>query len=268
MTMTRIIFRGEVLSRRTADMIIYAENHFLGGRKLDIIQGSYNRGGVSASAGTHDGGGAVDVWLTLDWAARVEIALRKVGFAAWHRTPNEGNWGHHVHAIAIGDPELSSGAKKQVTAYYNHRNGLVSNAYDSSWRPNPIPVWGKTFPPKPVVVETPDKLGWPGPTPTRLFQALMRAYWQHERYGYYPDDFSTVERQYITKYKRSMEILAEKKGIQVDPRWSLYAHTRAFQRAYGLTVDGEPGPVTCVKLASLAGYRYVSLTQTPMSAIV
>lgn len=30
-------------------------------QKLDVSQGGYNRGGVSASAGTHDGGGVLDL---------------------------------------------------------------------------------------------------------------------------------------------------------------------------------------------------------------
>lgn len=132
MAMTRVTFRGKRLNTRTRDMILAAEK--LLGYPLTIIQGSYNAGGVAASAGTHDGGGAVDVWgRGLSDATTVTNVLRRVGFAAWHRTPAQGNWGHHVHAIAIGDSDLSRGARNQVTAYLNGRNGLASNGRDTGF---------------------------------------------------------------------------------------------------------------------------------------
>jgi hypothetical protein len=53
----RITWRGKRFNRRTVDMIKWAEEK--AGFKFVIGQGSYNTG-VSASAGTHDGGGAAD----------------------------------------------------------------------------------------------------------------------------------------------------------------------------------------------------------------
>jgi hypothetical protein len=132
MAMTRIYFRDKLLNTRTRDMILAAEK--LLGYKLTIIQGSYNTG-VTASAGTHDGGGAVDVWgKSLDDATRVTNTMRRVGFAAWHRTPAQGNWGHHIHAVAVGDPELSRGAAAQVADYKAGRNGLASDGPDTFTR--------------------------------------------------------------------------------------------------------------------------------------
>jgi len=110
------------------------------GFNLRVLQGSYNRGGVSASAGTHDGGGAVDVSPTRN-PSQVVRALREVGFAAWHRLPSQGPWTEHIHAIAIGDPEMSSGAHAQVSAYYNRRNGLANNGPDDGPHLSPIPTW-------------------------------------------------------------------------------------------------------------------------------
>jgi peptidoglycan hydrolase-like protein with peptidoglycan-binding domain len=113
-------------------MILAAEK--LLGYQFRIIQGSYNSG-VAASAGTHDGGGAVDLWGKGTGSAVKEVAvLRRVGFAAWWRTPAQGNWGNHIHAIAIGDPELSSGARAQVTEYLNGYNGLAGNGRDTFTR--------------------------------------------------------------------------------------------------------------------------------------
>ena len=102
------------------------------GYDLTIVQGSYNAGGVGASAGTHDGGGVVDL-LPWDWQRKVR-ALRRVGFAAWHRTPAQGPWGEHIHAVLIGNTKLSPSAQRQVTAYLAGRNGLANNGKDDGPR--------------------------------------------------------------------------------------------------------------------------------------
>lgn len=105
----------------------------LAGRQFRIVQGSYNKGGVAASAGTHDGGGAVDLDATGLTAAQrkaVVLAMRQVGFAAWLRTPAQGNWPYHVHAIAVGDKDLSRGAAHQVAEYRRCKNGLADRGRD------------------------------------------------------------------------------------------------------------------------------------------
>jgi hypothetical protein len=110
-------------------------------RRLTILQGSYHKT-TTASAGTHDGGGAVD--LTPYQADRKQHALRAVGFAAWHRYPIPGVWPEHVHAIAIGDKQLSPAAAAQVHDYYHHLNGLADHAPDPTWHPHPIPIFDFT----------------------------------------------------------------------------------------------------------------------------
>ena len=109
------------------------------GYSLTIEQGSYNAGGVSASAGTHDGGGVVDL-APYDWANKVHV-LREVGFAAWHRTPIPGVWPEHIHAVLIGNKKLAPAAVRQVADYRHHLDGLASHAPDNSWHPDPIPVF-------------------------------------------------------------------------------------------------------------------------------
>ena len=52
-------FRGVTLDQPTIDALLVAESIL--GYQLSFAQGSYNAGGVAASVGTHDGGGAVDV---------------------------------------------------------------------------------------------------------------------------------------------------------------------------------------------------------------
>lgn len=166
MAYARLKYRGVVLNTRTRDMILGAEA--LLGWKLELVQGSYNRGGVSASAGTHDGGGAVDIrsrTLTLAKKKAVVVAMRRVGFAAWLRLASEGPWGEHIHCIAIGDAELSRGAENQVTAYKNGRNGLASNRADNATRAYVNVTWERyKASVKPVVPVKPVKLpAVPGP---------------------------------------------------------------------------------------------------------
>ena len=106
---------------------------------IRLTQGSYNPGGVGASAGTHDGGGVVDVTVTgLTTTQRWHLvrALRTVGFAAWLRTPAQG-FSYHVHAVAIGDPDIwqrdgGHVARDQVCDYYKGLNGLASHAADNT----------------------------------------------------------------------------------------------------------------------------------------
>lgn len=97
----------------------------------NVTQGSYSRS-VSASAGTHDGGGALDLsvaGLSATQRARLVRALREAGFAAWLRKRPTFD-SDHVHALAIGDPDLPASARNQVEAYFNGRDGLVGNRRD------------------------------------------------------------------------------------------------------------------------------------------
>lgn len=117
---------GNTVNWRTKAMLLEAEEAL--GYKLTVTQGSYNAGGVDQSAGTHDGGGAVDL-SAYDWKNKVR-ELRKVGFAAWYRSPAEGDWPAHIHAIALDDEEASSGARAQMVQYRNGTNGLANYGRD------------------------------------------------------------------------------------------------------------------------------------------
>ncbi|MET0133409.1 MAG: peptidoglycan-binding protein [Kibdelosporangium sp.] len=126
----RLTYHGKTMNTRTKAMLVEAER--LLNRQLGITQGSYNPGGVGASAGTHDGGGALDIsvsGMTAATRTAVALQLRKVGFAAWVRTPAQG-FDYHIHAIAVSDPDQSSGAQHQSGDYYLGKNGLASGAAD------------------------------------------------------------------------------------------------------------------------------------------
>jgi len=135
---------GKVVDEITHQALIECEK--LLGYDLTIVQGSYNAGKVEASAGTHDGGGVVDL-LPWDWERKVRV-LRAVGFAAWHRPAVKGVWGEHIHAVLIGNKKLAPSAARQVVAYRDHRDGLKSNLPDPTWHPDPIPVFVMPQPPR------------------------------------------------------------------------------------------------------------------------
>jgi hypothetical protein len=107
-------------------------------------QGS-NSGGVSASGGTHDGCGAIDLagqdtGMTQADRETIRDAGRRVGFAMWIRTPAQSAWPWHLHGIAVQPGGrydqgcLSPAAHDQVEDYYAGRNGLASGAPDDGPR--------------------------------------------------------------------------------------------------------------------------------------
>ncbi|MEU9836595.1 peptidoglycan-binding protein [Streptosporangium sp. NPDC048047] len=120
-----------VVDTRTRSMLAEAER--LLGRDLVLLQGSYNPGGDPTSAGTHDGGGVVDISVkgmsSVTRTAAVR-ALRRVGFAAWLRSPDQADWPWHIHAAAINDTDLSSQAQHQTGDYYLGLNGLSGRGPD------------------------------------------------------------------------------------------------------------------------------------------
>ncbi len=130
-----IILRdGKKVDRLTDAAMKRAEARL--GRKIAVTQGSYNPGGVAASAGAHDLGGVVDC-SAFEWQAAV-AAMRAVGFAAWYRKATPGLWPAHIHAVLIGHGRLSPVAARQVPLYLNRRDGLVSNFADTD------PGWTNT----------------------------------------------------------------------------------------------------------------------------
>jgi hypothetical protein len=114
-----------------ADQIFVADGSWTNFRAA-ITQGSYSDA-VDASFGTHNGGGAVDISVrsTVDWSVREDVdemvyALRVAGFAAWFR--EEGLFYAdspvHIHAIAVGDQELSDAARAQIDGEGGYMRGL------------------------------------------------------------------------------------------------------------------------------------------------
>jgi hypothetical protein len=124
-------YGGKRVNTRTADMLRAADATL--SWSITLTQGSYNSSNPD-SAGTHDGGGVVDISVSsLSTTQRWQTvkALRTVGFAAWLRTPSDG-FDYHIHANAISDPDMSRPARNQVHDYYFGRNGLANHAADNT----------------------------------------------------------------------------------------------------------------------------------------
>ncbi|MFC4019082.1 peptidoglycan-binding protein [Micromonospora sp. GCM10011542] len=136
-----VAYRGVTVNTRTRAMLLEAER--LLGRQLTLTQGSYTSGN-SSSAGTHDGGGALDISVTdLSTTYRTTVVgrLRRVGFAAWLRTPSQGDWPYHIHAIALADTDQSAAAQHQAGDYYLGLNGLANRAADDGPVVTPKLTW-------------------------------------------------------------------------------------------------------------------------------
>jgi hypothetical protein len=126
---------GKWINHRTLAMLEYAQSLYAGPidvRGPAITQGSYSSNGP-ASFGTHLGGGAVDISVIRPGGSdvlyaeieRLVRALRVAGFAAWLRDWGELSEGSgiHIHAVAIGDRELSDSAREQLTGPYGYFRG-------------------------------------------------------------------------------------------------------------------------------------------------
>ncbi|MDF9715851.1 hypothetical protein [Nocardioides sp. ChNu-99] len=84
--------------------------------ELDITQLT---GDADASGGTHERGGAFDIWETIQ--KLVELAI-EMGAAAWIRTRAQG-FKPHTHGVLNGCPH-NAPARYQVAAYLAGFNGL------------------------------------------------------------------------------------------------------------------------------------------------
>lgn len=138
----RVTKNGKTLSARVWSLLDDAKRAAgLPPGAARVMQGSWS-GGVKASAGTHNGGGAFDLsvaGLTRAQQLRLVDELRRRNVAAWLRSPEFG-WparlgGAHIHGIVRDEPGLSVGARAQVTAYRLGRNGLAGGRKDPHHRP-------------------------------------------------------------------------------------------------------------------------------------
>lgn len=105
---------------------------------VEVQQGCYS-GSVSASAGTHDGGGAIDT-DRYDSTTALRI-WREAGWAYWPRGYPYDSMDPHCHGILNGCPDLSPSAQDQLDDYHAGRNGLANNGKDPGPDVRPLPTW-------------------------------------------------------------------------------------------------------------------------------
>lgn len=122
-------YSGVTLNARTIAMLRAANGRL--GCALDATKGSYT-GPDGASAGTHAGGGAVDLSVRTrcgNSISTVVTALKTVGFAAWYR---DWSGNQHIHAIAISDLDMATetvfpgvfDSRGQIVAWAQGNDGL------------------------------------------------------------------------------------------------------------------------------------------------
>ncbi|NPV77258.1 MAG: hypothetical protein HPY59_12920 [Anaerolineae bacterium] len=150
---TLLTVNGFLLNNRTFAMLQHAEKLYGGELEITghaITQGSYTNS-EAASFGTHSGGGAVDLSVMYKGTYRVAydeiddliLSLRTAGFAAWLRDFDELYPGSpiHIHAIAIGDKQLSPPAVEQLTGKFGYFLGY-SGIPQEDGIPKPDPHGG------------------------------------------------------------------------------------------------------------------------------
>ena len=146
---TQVEVNNQTLNQRTLAMLTHVQELYGGEVELAgyaLTQGSYTDS-VAASFGTHAGGGAVDLsvmrrgtyavlWDDFELLLR---ALRVAGFAAWLRDYGElhADSPIHIHAIAIGDQELSSAAQGQLTGPAGYFRGFSGLPFEEGGTPTP-----------------------------------------------------------------------------------------------------------------------------------
>jgi hypothetical protein len=136
----RVYMDGEPLDNRVAVMLMEVEEEE--GIGLYVPQGSYqDPSGVSSY--THTRGGVADVFARTDRPHALTRAFRSKGFAAWHRTSEQG-FDEHWHLVDIRNKRLHPEAFAQVGNYLDGGDGLwplVAGDDPEPWRPDKIRGW-------------------------------------------------------------------------------------------------------------------------------
>lgn len=134
---SRGLYHGKPLDHATIAALKLGEQ--LVGREFTCYQGI---GGAPTSAGTHTEGRAVDLAPISRLERRV---LKDLGFAIWHRDTTD-DWVEHEHGILIFENRQNSRGLndigfRQIAAFDDRKDGLVSNLNDFSYRPTPPAVF-------------------------------------------------------------------------------------------------------------------------------
>lgn len=257
MAEVRVIWRGKRLNKRTVAMLMELERRV----KFTLVfsQGSYNKGGVAASAGTHDGGGAVDVdvsHLTTSQRRLVVLNARQIGFAAWLRNPNQGKWPWHIHMIAIGDDDLSRGAVFQVSEYRRGHNGLANRGRDDGPSGYRTVTWDTYLRAKAAAGAVAKR---PPAAPNLTISLAAMTY---ARTHDVLTNAGSRDRATVLAWAAHPKVAAITRAEVLPPKgrvWHVHfqAMTKKIQQKFGLVVDGWFGPKTAAVMRRY-GYTIVA----------
>lgn len=234
--------QGKLLDKRAADFFDSVNKAMPGG--VTIVQGSFNKS-VDASAGTHDGPGAMDLkpadqkYKNVAGYELLETICRKRGGASWFR---EWTNNFHVHVIVIGTKGLPMVAQKQVTAYLNARDGLVSNrtitgVIKTTWEKFKAALAPDNGMPRGVFLYPNGKSSAYG------VSTPGKPYYSGKVGGYYSK--STIQAVIRRIQRRA--------GVPADGLFGPKTKSAviAYQKKHRLTADGVVGPVTWAKMTKV-----------------
>jgi hypothetical protein len=218
-----------------------------------VTQGSYTSGDP-ASFGTHAGGGAVDLSVRNPdgWGviyADVEPlirALRVAGFAAWYRDTGELYPGSavHIHAVAIGDEELSEAALRQLDGEFGYFRGYSGVPTDDG-----IPIPDRH--PGPILCQWMRDLGYDDLRPNASGHIEPIGDWVSRLKVVASSYIATTEEQ-AYQVAHSLGYLG---GLNESPETMCGPLTAAILRDARLLPAG-PGPVGAIETYFLArGFR-------------
>ena len=137
----RVLWRGVVVCSHTVPKLNAWAASVGAGILLKPLPGcgSYQTS-TAASAGTHAGGGAIDIDLRAvasDQRKWVADKGRTSGLqVAWHRNAITGVWTWHCHALDPDCPQLAKVAAAQCVEMFNGGDGLVGTRPDGNTRTN------------------------------------------------------------------------------------------------------------------------------------
>jgi peptidoglycan hydrolase-like protein with peptidoglycan-binding domain len=225
--------------------------------------GSYQTS-TKASAGTHAGGGAVDVNANPHSPLQRTMVItnaRKVGLQiGWFRAYRSGVWTNHYHVLDPNCPQLASVAAAQCVECFNGGDGLVGTKPDDGYRGNITQL--KTIFANRLYEAVSDI----GDTVTEIGKAAIDA----ERVK----GLQTVVKQPLTgrwdietDYPLGEIRATAKEGYvgKAFKSWSL-AKRKNAQRVWGAYADGIWGPDT-QKKAMAAARRVQGILSVPVDGI-
>ena len=214
------------------------------GYPLTIVQGSYHTG-VEASAGTHDGGGCLDL-TPYDWNRKCRV-FRELGDAAWHRERIPDVWSEHIHTVDLGCTNLKDIAKRQVEDYRNEKDGLKSHGKDTQWRPDPIPVFKLT---KRLIV-----MFWPQLKTRRTRRVdLNKVREQALAGGTKPNAGVKLIQRALNKAIDARLLVDGKFGDVTKKAYITWQESLGFE---GSDADGLPARVSLTQLGKVRGAKFV-----------